>query len=89
VFRYTFGGMADDAAGRVDRREYGRRYAQARRAAARRGGARRIEVALKDDTFDNYATVRRHIERSPTAPPRRRRVSDTDVITWALKEAAN
>ena len=85
--------MADDARHPGCRREYVRRHTQARRAAKREKGARRIDVTLKDDAPDNYATVRRHIEAteqpSPTVPPRRRLISDTYVITWALKNAAD
>jgi hypothetical protein len=87
--------MTDDAGDAGYRREYVRRHAQARRAAARQEGARRIDVTLKADALDNYATVRRYIEaidklidRNPKIPRRHRPISDTDVINWALNKAA-
>jgi hypothetical protein len=84
--------MADDAETRLRaRRDYIRVHTQARRDVAREKGDRRLDVTLKGDALDNYATVRQHIEateRSPTVPPRRRRISDVYVIKWALKRAA-
>jgi hypothetical protein len=93
VFRYTLGGMADDAEMRLRaRRDYIRIHTQARRDVAREKGDRRLDVTLKGEALDNYATVRRYIEAtelSPTVAPRRRRISDVYVINWALKTATD
>lgn len=76
------------------RREYLRQHQEARRAAERQDGARRIDVTLKGQMLDDYATVRRYIEglnrlireRNMKIPPIR--LSDTEVIRTALSYAA-
>ena len=76
--------------------EYLRQHAQARRAADKAAGARRIDVTLRGQALADYATVRQYIaglerlsaERIPSRAPRRRPISDTEVIRTALDWAA-
>jgi hypothetical protein len=89
-------GIRDPGLRRFLRREYLRNHAQARRAADKSEGARRIDVTLHGAALADYATVRRHIEgferlaqeRNISWTPRRRPISDTEVIHHALSWAA-
>jgi len=84
---------------RFRRQAYLRQHQEQRRAAERRDGARRIDVTLKGDMLDDYATVRRYIDgfnrvareiadRNPRSPILPIRSSDTEVIRMALSHAA-
>jgi hypothetical protein len=89
-------GIRDPGLRRFLRREYLRNHAQARRAAAKSEGARRIDVTLHGEALDNYETVRQYLkgierlgaERIKSWRPRRRPISDTEVIRMALDRAA-
>ena len=79
------------------RREYQRLFRQRRRADDRQQGARRIDVTLKGDMLEHHALVRRYIEtldkwidqHSLEIPPRRRSITDTEIVREALKIAAD
>jgi hypothetical protein len=83
-------GMPDDDAPeflkRWARREYLRQHEAQRRALDRAEGARRIDVTLRGEMLDDYATVRRYIEglnrfmaeRNIAADPIQ--LSDTEII---------
>jgi hypothetical protein len=77
------------------RRNYLTDRARKRRAASRQRGARRIDVTLEGEAFDDYAVVRDHLEginrimaeRSIKADPFR--LSDPEVIKAALRLAVS
>jgi hypothetical protein len=90
--------MADDEDSmrpfrRWARRDYLTKHEQRRRATAKVKGARRIDVTLTAEALDDYATVRRYVEGlnrlfvERNLPPMR--LSATEIITMALKHAAN
>jgi hypothetical protein len=66
-----------------------------RRARAKAEGARRIDVTLSAQALDDYATVRCYLERLNRIATERNipmppfRLSDTEVITAALRRAAS
>jgi hypothetical protein len=77
------------------RRQYLTKREQERRARAKAEGARRFDVTLSDKALEDYATVRFWledlnriaVERNIPMPPIR--LSDTEIITAALRRAAS